>query len=234
MSNARFGGFSENDGTIDFYLRIRSVLKSDQVVLDLGAGRAQWYEDDVVETRRNIRYIRPLVHKMIAVDVDEAVMANRSSTENLTYDGITIPLEDNSVDVVVADYVLEHVEDPHSFQTEIARVLKPRGYFFARTPHKYHYVSIFARIFENKHHKSLLSRIQPNRKAEDVFPTAYKLNTLADVSKSFENWKNQSFIFRSPPAYYFGSEALLKVLNLAHRLLPALVIGNLFIIMRRP
>lgn len=34
------GGFSENDGTIDFYLRINSLIDETSVVLDLGAGRA--------------------------------------------------------------------------------------------------------------------------------------------------------------------------------------------------
>ena len=40
------GGFSPNDGTIGFYLRVNSIVERDSVVLDLGAGRAAWFNDD--------------------------------------------------------------------------------------------------------------------------------------------------------------------------------------------
>ena len=32
------GGFSDTDGTINFYLRINSLLNDDSIVLDFGAG----------------------------------------------------------------------------------------------------------------------------------------------------------------------------------------------------
>jgi 2-polyprenyl-3-methyl-5-hydroxy-6-metoxy-1,4-benzoquinol methylase len=38
-------------------------------------------------------------------------------------------------DVVVASEVLEHVPDPQSLVREVARVLRPRGLFWATTPH---------------------------------------------------------------------------------------------------
>ena len=44
------GGFTDNDGTIDFYLRVNSLINKDSIVLDLGAGRAAWYEDDKCQT----------------------------------------------------------------------------------------------------------------------------------------------------------------------------------------
>jgi hypothetical protein len=44
--NSKFvGGFTNNDGTIDFYLRVKALANENSVVLDLGAGRAAWNED---------------------------------------------------------------------------------------------------------------------------------------------------------------------------------------------
>ena len=40
--NIYFGNFFQNDGTIDFYLRIRTLINENSSVLDYGAGRAKW------------------------------------------------------------------------------------------------------------------------------------------------------------------------------------------------
>ena len=39
------GKFSTNDGTIDFYLRVRTYLDKKKVVLDLGAGSGEWFKN---------------------------------------------------------------------------------------------------------------------------------------------------------------------------------------------
>jgi hypothetical protein len=36
------------DGTIEFYGRVNAVMKTTDIVLDLGAGRGSWYYDDGV------------------------------------------------------------------------------------------------------------------------------------------------------------------------------------------
>ena len=43
LHNKLPGKFSTNDGSIDFYLRIRNLIDKKKVVLDLGAGRGDWY-----------------------------------------------------------------------------------------------------------------------------------------------------------------------------------------------
>ena len=44
-STNRIGGFTEHDGTIDFYSRINCLINKDYFVLDFGAGRGSWSED---------------------------------------------------------------------------------------------------------------------------------------------------------------------------------------------
>ena len=34
------GGFTPNDGTVDFYLRVNSLIDNQSIVLDLGAGES--------------------------------------------------------------------------------------------------------------------------------------------------------------------------------------------------
>ena len=227
------GGFSDNDGTIDFYLRINSLLQKDFTVLDLGAGRAAWYEDDTCETRCSIRLLRGKVDKLIAADVDEAVLDNRASDEQIVIKDGQIKIAKNSVDIIIADYVLEHIEDPKSFSKQVNDCLKSGGWFCARAPHKYSYISLAASIVKNTSHSAVLKKVQPGRKKADIFPTKYKMNTLRDIRKTFDGWDDKSFIFRADPAYYFGSEIIYKMQSFLHRVLPSWVCGELVYIRKK-
>lgn len=232
---AMVGGFSDNDGTIDFYLRINSLLVDKAVVLDFGAGRAAWFEDDECSTRKSIRLIKGKVEKVIAVDVDIAVLKNRASDEQIHLQhGSELDSLQGTVDLVSADYVLEHIEDAKLFVEQIQGALKNGGWFCARTPHKFSYVAIFARLIRNGLHTKYLKFIQPSRKDIDVFPTAYNLNSLQDVKNAFSGWENRSFIFRSDPAYFFGSKTVYRLQSLLHRVMPSFFCGNLFIFVRKP
>ena len=233
-SEKMVGGFTENDGTIDFYSRINSLIDTNSIVLDFGAGRAAWYEDDSCKTRRDIRLLKGKVKQLVAVDVDEIVLENRSSDNQIVIKDGKLDVEPNSIDLIVADYVLEHIDNPTEFYSQINNCLKSGGWFCARTPHKYNYVALVASLVKNSLHSKLLSYIQPDRKEIDVFPTRYKLNQIKDVNSTFSNWENFSFIYRSEPAYFFGNRFVFVMQSLLHRLLPAFACGNLFVFVQKP
>jgi SAM-dependent methyltransferase len=228
------GGFAQNDGTIDFYLRVNSLININSIVLDFGAGRAAWYEDDKCNIRRNTRILKGKVKQLIAADIDERVINNKISDRQIIIKGGKLNIEPNSIDLIIADYVLEHIENPGQFYSQINNCLKSGGWFCARTPHKYSYVALISYVVKNSLHGKLLSYIQPDRKAQDVFPVFYKLNLLKDINFMFYNWKNLSFIYRSEPAYYFGNRFIFAAQSLFHRLLPAFACGNLFVFLQKP
>ena len=62
-------------------------------------------------------------------DIDNIVMQNPSTHKNIVMSSNKIPLEDNTIDVIIADWVLEHIENDIEFTSEIDRVLKPGGRF---------------------------------------------------------------------------------------------------------
>jgi len=63
-----------------------------------------------------------------AIEVANSNYATRRIFPIVDYDGRTIPLPDQSVDVVFSSNVLEHVTDLSCMHTEIRRVLAPNGY----------------------------------------------------------------------------------------------------------
>lgn len=230
------GGFLALDGTIEFYSRVKALARPTDFAIDLGAGRGAWFDEDDSEFRREMRKLKGHVAQVVGCDIDPAVLHNRAvdSARLLTL-GRPWPFDDASVDLIVSDYVLEHVEDPRAFAEEVYRVLRPGGWLCARTPTKYNYVSVGARLVSNVRHAKVLAAAQPGRKAEDVFPTAYRLNTRRDLNRAFSpaRFENLSYTYCSEPQYHFGRAWVYRLFQLAHWVLPPAMTGNLFIFMRK-
>jgi SAM-dependent methyltransferase len=227
------GGFTSTDGTIEFFNRVNAILKPEFTVLDIGAGRGSWSFLDKCEYRNKLRTIRGKVREYICADIDEVVLSNPTSDRNLLIQDNRVPLSNESVDVILADNVLEHIVDVRSFRSEISRLLKPGGYFCARTPHGLHYVSLFARLIRNERHAVLLRHIQPTRQPEDVFPTSYRLNTLRKARRLFPGWASYSYIHVAEPRYFFGSSTIYRVVARLYAVLPRVFIGNLFVFLEK-
>jgi len=228
-----FCDLSSTDGTVDFYFRINTLKDSKAIYLDYGAGRAAWFEDDTNAARRAVRAMKGKFAEVIAADIDPVVTQNNSADRCMMIEDNRIDLPDASVDVIVADYVIEHIPDPQAFAAEISRLLKPGGWFCARTPHKMHYVALAERIIPSKLEYKALHAAQPDRKEADVFDKTYKMNTLADIRAAFPGWTDRSFCRRSDPAYYFGSRMLFVIFDFMHRVMPTAFSGNIFVYMQK-
>lgn len=77
--------------------------------------------------------------KSIGIDHSTARMSTRSAQPVkwtfLQADlNATVPLESNTIDVVLANQVIEHIVDPHRFVGEIYRILRPGGKAIVTTP----------------------------------------------------------------------------------------------------
>ena len=230
------GGYSAYDGTVEFYGRVKALLQPQMRVVDLGAGRGAWFEDDESDYRKRMRLLRGSVLEVIGCDVDRAVLANRAvDRAEVLQPGAPLPFADGSVDMVISDYVFEHVTEPLQLASELARILKPGGWVCARTPTRYNYVSVAARLVANLHHARLLRLVQPGRKAEDVFPTVYLLNTRRSVRRAFSEsqFADHTYLYANEPQYFFGKKFIYRSFQLFHWLLPTALHGNLFIFLRR-
>jgi len=96
-------------------------------VLDLGCGKG--------ESVDFFRSVNPDIN-WTGLDVDispEVKKRSRTDAEFKTFDGVNIPFEDNSFDLIYCKQVLEHVRIPEKLLREVCRVLKPNGYFVGAT-----------------------------------------------------------------------------------------------------
>lgn len=227
------GKFSTNDGTIDFYLRVRSVIQKSHIILDLGAGAGDWFNNkNNIKMIKDIQFIKKEVKKVFAADIDKAVLNNRSSHKNILIKNNKIPLKSNSVDIIISDWTLEHVETPKLFFKEANRVLKKGGKICIRTPHKYNYVSLINTLTEGTDFKNfLLKKSQPGKK--DPFKSYYKINTFRDIKKLFKNYQIEYFIFNTDPAYYFNSKIIYNFFKIIHVMMPLFFVGIIYCILTK-
>lgn len=95
-------------------------------------------------------------------------------------DAQDIPYSKNSFDVVIANHMLYHVTDIDKAFSEIYRVLKPNGYFYASTVGKNHM----------KEMRDIVKRFNSQEITTDSWNLTEKFqleNGLAEVSKWFKN-----------------------------------------------
>ncbi len=216
-------GMTGIDGTLQFFAHANAVLEDGWTVCDIGAGRGAAHRDDKVRFRRELRRFNGRAGRVIGLDVDEAVATNPVLDEwHLIGSDGKLPLGDASVDMVLSDFTFEHIPDPALFAAEIARILRPGGWLCARTPNKWGYVSLGARIVPERLHGRLLARLQPGRKAEDIFPTHYLLNTRAALARHFpdEDWDRHVQMWSPEPAYCGNRRWLWAIARFVQAVLP--------------
>jgi SAM-dependent methyltransferase len=119
--------------------------------------------------------------EVCGLDPDPRVVDNPSLDEGRVGVGESIPYPDARFDLVFADNVLEHLPDPGRVFAEVARVLRPGGGFLAKTPNKWHYVPLIARLTPHAFHRWVVR--WRGRAGDDVFPTRYRANSPAAIER---------------------------------------------------
>ncbi|OIS93909.1 class I SAM-dependent methyltransferase [Brucella cytisi] len=110
-----------------------------ELIVDLGCG-----------TGRSIDQFNKFLKKSkwIGIDIEaspEVMQRSRSDAEFITFDGIHIPFESNSIEFIYSNQVLEHVRHPERLIAEVARCLTTSGVFIGQTSHlePYHSFSLW-------------------------------------------------------------------------------------------
>ncbi len=102
-----------------------SLIHMHGKLLDAGCGQMP-YKEYILTTSKVTEYI--------GLDIDTALNYSSSVKPNYTWDGITMPFDNNHFDCCIATEVLEHCPEPEVFLKEVHRVIKPNGIFFFTVP----------------------------------------------------------------------------------------------------
>lgn len=234
-SEANVSGFSHIDQEVAFFTQVAALLDPSDILLDFGAGRGEFMENDPVRYRRWLQNFRGRCAHVDGCDVDPVVCENPTldSAQVITI-GDPLPYEDNRFDIIIARYVFEHIQSPEWAAGELLRVLKPGGWLCVMTPNRWGYVALGSRLIPNRLHARVLSWIQPTRREKDIFPTAYKLNRPSAITRHFGR-SAEIFYYASSavPSYHFGSKILFRLLQVIHSLSPSIFANALYFFIRK-
>ncbi len=161
--------FQDNWDNKLFRDRVIEYINSNSKVLDLGAGAG------IIE-QCNFKGLASVVY---GIDLDNRVLKNPYLDEAKLGSAESIPYDDQSFDIVICNNVLEHLSNPAVVFKEVHRVLRRDGFLIAKTPNKFHYVSILARLTPHWFHK-FYNRLR-GRQEEDTFPTFYRINSYKEI-----------------------------------------------------
>src|ERR1700674_2883077 len=159
-------------GTIRFHEMIRAGLPPNPEILEIGSGPGNPTSDCLCSFGR-----------LTGIDVDEAVLSNRALANAMTFNGEEFPFPGCSFDICVSNYVLEHVVDCAKHFREVARVMKPGGLYFFRTPNLWHYVTIASRLLPHSVHQRFANKLRGREGGNDPYPTVYRANTTRAIRK---------------------------------------------------
>ncbi|MGB9610379.1 MAG: class I SAM-dependent methyltransferase, partial [Bryobacteraceae bacterium] len=137
--------------------------------LDLGCGR-QLLPEWACSLERQAALARR-ARILIGVDLDPSLLEHALIENRIFADVEQLPFRTESLDVVTANVVVEHVRDPRAMLNEIQRVLVPGGKFIFHTPNSLFYLVIIARLIPHRI-RTKLTRLIEGRAEEDIFSGA--------------------------------------------------------------
>ena len=110
-------------------------------------------------------------------------LRKHATIENLVRGDLSfLPFSDNEFDLVTANMVVEHLQDPMTQFREIYRVLKYNGVLIIHTPNLWGHKTIIARMIPEPL-KPFFIYLFTGRGESDTFQTFYKVNTIRSIDK---------------------------------------------------
>ena len=157
---------------------LRSVLPAAKCRwLDLGCGHqvfADWMMADQEELLRRMQLA-------VGLDLDfPSLKAHTGLNAKICGKLTEIPLRDNSFDLITANMVVEHLDQPAVVFGQVHRLLTPGGLFVFHTTNAHNPFLRTAAIIPQGLKNRMVYWLK-HRKPEDVFPTHYLANRPDDI-----------------------------------------------------
>jgi SAM-dependent methyltransferase len=160
------------DGTSRFAALIRQRLRPEFRILDLGAGDGK---PGPVNFKGEVRSV-------IALDPNSYIRWNSKIDQGVIGLAEGLPFRGDSFDLVISDWVVEHLARPDGVVSEVFRVLRSGGYFVLRTGNIVHYSYAVAAATPYWFHRLVANRVRGiPADSDDPHATYYRMNTRRAV-----------------------------------------------------
>jgi len=180
---------------IIFNETLRDLENSSHICLDIGCGEMSELSEDIEFKAK------------IGTDILSPKNTEIFDFPFLQSDLYSLPFKNQSIDVILLRFVVEHIKHPqHSFN-EICRILKPGGRILILTTNINSPVIFLPKLIPYKLRKKIILKIF-GVNDDDIFPTYHRINsqdTIKELNKAFriQIWHYvQDMNWTSKPMFY--------------------------------
>jgi SAM-dependent methyltransferase len=165
--------YHETETVHDYYdEELAPLISKKTVLLDAGCG-----EKGIMNKYRGQNRLS------VGIDLSLRSLKKNNSIDELLISSVEkMPFRDGSFDVVICQWVIEHLENPELVYQEFSRVLKRNGHLIVVTNSVYNGIMLVSAILPIKIRDKLKEKVFPREIKEDTFPTYYRCNSR----KAFE------------------------------------------------
>lgn len=173
---------------------LKGYAKKENVLLDAGCGK-----------KGIMNKYKGRFELSIGIDLSLSAIKQNTSLDGYALANLDhIPFPDGSFDIIISQWVVEHMPDPESCFREFYRVLKKGGGLILVTNSIYHPIMFFSSIFPEGFRDRIKNMILPPEIEEDTFPTYYRCNSLKKMeevlsgigfSKAFDTYVGDASFF---------------------------------------
>jgi SAM-dependent methyltransferase len=151
-----------------------------------------------------------------------------------TYDGVSLPFDDSSFDIILSQQVLEHVHNVEKYFSESKRVLSSGGKILLEFPHRlvpfdthtrmwfvHYFPPIVRDIIYDKYRENGSERYNKLLNLHPIWYYKRLLNTMFSFTKDMTGDRIGGFVYRD---YYEGN---IRIRMMADRLINSLFFGKI-------
>jgi len=166
-----------NDSVSIYKDIVSSLITSDTIVLEAGCGFSNLYREEYKRAK-----------KIIGVDISEEYLnMNDIIEEKIVSDLSSFPqVPDNSVDLIISSWVIEHLESPDIVFSEFSRVLRKDGKIVFITPNALNYIVILNKIIPHWFRVMVASKLGGKLTVEPM-KTFYRANSVSKIKSLAKN-----------------------------------------------
>jgi len=158
--------------------RLQAVVARGDRWLDVGCGRQIVPDWALAPTAQ--AELAKRARLFIGMDVDSAIREHPLLDAPVIAFIEGLPFRSGSLDVISANVVFEHLEQPLPAFRELRRALRPGGRLVFLTPNAHYYLVAVARLVPDGLKKRIVGLLEKRAEA-DVFPTFYRVNTATRI-----------------------------------------------------
>lgn len=157
---------------------VDGLVNGETTWIDIGGGNAVFPASKTLS-----KTLADRCRKLVGVDPSENIHSNEFLCER--WQGMIEDFEtDEQFDVATFRMVAEHIQDPEAVVAKLQCIVKPGGKVVIYTPSRWSVSAMIASATPHQLH-TLAARILWRADEDDVFPTAYKMNTRRQLREYF-------------------------------------------------